>query len=97
MRLPFSSGYTDASVVAGAWQVLTAAEKLAAAIELPGEVPVMCDNLDLTMCFREGVAQSLAGLLLGPWSVDLDAAFYTALFLRVAQHSLRRGCPIVYT
>ncbi|WP_405655119.1 hypothetical protein [Streptomyces sp. NBC_00019] len=28
---------------------------------------------------------------------DLDASFYVALYLRAAQHSLRRGCPIVYS
>ncbi|MXM67378.1 hypothetical protein GR925_29095 [Streptomyces sp. HUCO-GS316] len=31
----------------------------------------------------------------GPWSVDLDAAFYVALYLRAAQFVLRRGCPVV--
>lgn len=97
VHLPVSSGYTDESVVAGAWQVLTVAEKLAAAIELPDEVPEICDNLDLTMWFQDGPAQELAGMRPGPWSADLDASFYAALFLRAAQHSLRRGCPIVLT
>src|SRR6266568_5234520 len=88
VHLPVSSGYTEESVVAGAWQVLTVAEKLAAAIELPGEVPEMCDNLDLTMWFRDGAAKELAVVRPGPWSVDLDATFYAALFLRSAQHSI---------
>lgn len=56
----------------------------------------MCDNLDLTMWFREGAAKELAAARPGPWSDDLDAAFYVALFLRAAEHSVRRGCPIVY-
>lgn len=32
----------------------------------------------------------------GPWAVDLDTACYVALYLRAAQHSLRRGCPVVH-
>ncbi len=31
----------------------------------------------------------------GPWIKDLDTTFYVALFLRTAQHSVRRRCPIV--
>jgi len=95
--LPVPSGYTNETVVAGAPQVLAVAEKLAAAIGLPDEVPTMCDNLDLTTWFMDGPAHEVAETKPGLWSADLDATFYTALFLRAAQHSLRRGCPIVYT
>lgn len=29
----------------------------------------------------------------GPWQDNLDAAFYTAMYLRAAEHSLRNACP----
>ncbi|MFF2571385.1 hypothetical protein [Streptomyces sp. NPDC058084] len=84
------------SMVAGAPQVLSLAEKLAAAIELPAETPATCDNLDLSTWFRHQ-ATKLATSRTGPWTKDLDTTFYVALFLRAAQHSIRRSCPIVYT
>ncbi|MFI0967477.1 hypothetical protein ACH4S8_39720, partial [Streptomyces sp. NPDC021080] len=84
------------SMVVGAPQVLPLAEKLAAAIDLPAETPATCDNLDLSMWFRHQ-AKELAATRTGPWTKDLNTAFYVALFLRAAQHSIRRGCPIVYT
>lgn len=96
IRLPISSGYTDDSVVAGAPQVLAIAERLATAVALPPEVPKTSDNLDLTIWFLDGQAKDLAQLRPGPWSTDLDAAFYVGLFLRAAQHSLRRGAPLIY-
>ncbi|MFE7778159.1 hypothetical protein ACFU5O_30515 [Streptomyces sp. NPDC057445] len=96
--LPIDSSYTESStMVAGAPQVLAIAERLATAIDLPAETPQMCDNLDLTMWFMNGAAKELAAARSGPWSDDLDTAFYVALFLRAAQHSVRRGCPIVYS
>ena len=94
--LPIGSAYTEESMVAGAPQVLSIAERLAAVIELPAEVPEMCDNLDLSAWFMDGPARELAASRPGPWSADIDAAFYVAVFLRAAQHSLRRGAPIVY-
>ncbi|MER7728062.1 hypothetical protein [Streptomyces sp. NPDC096323] len=98
IRLPIGSAYTESStMVAGAPQVLAIAQRLATAIELPAETPRMCDNLDLTIWFREGAAKELAAARPGPWARDLDAAFYVALFLRAAEHSVRRGCPIVYS
>lgn len=72
------------------------AMQLAAIIELPAEVPDKCDNLDLTTWFSDEAAR-LASIRPGRWGEDLDAAFYVALFLRAAQHSLRRNCPIVCT
>ncbi|MER6157821.1 hypothetical protein ABT147_20080 [Streptomyces sp. NPDC001868] len=94
--LDVETGYTDSTMVAGAPQVLALAERLAAAVELPPETPEMCDNLDLTMWFLDGAAKELAAARSGPWTDDLDTAFYVALYLRAAQHSIRRGCPIVY-
>ncbi|MFC9582112.1 hypothetical protein ACFVJ8_04590 [Streptomyces yangpuensis] len=84
------------SMVAGAPQVLPLAERLAAAIDLPAETPATCDNLDLSTWFRHR-ATELATTRTGPWTKDLDTAFYVALFLRATQHSIRRGCPIVCT
>ncbi|UUU23627.1 hypothetical protein [Streptomyces sp. DSM 40750] len=95
--LDVEAGYTDSTLVAGAPRVLALAERLAAVVELPPETPQMCDNLDLTMWFLDGEAKELAASRPGPWADDLDTAFYVALFLRAAQHSIRRGCPIVYT
>ncbi|MFI6449554.1 hypothetical protein [Kitasatospora sp. NPDC050543] len=96
--LPVDIDYTDGStMVAGAPQVLTIAETLAAAIGLPAEVPSMCRNLELTTWFLDGPAKDLAAVRPGLWCEDLDAAFYVALYLRAAQHSLRHGCPIIYS
>nr|WSW67640.1 hypothetical protein OG461_16270 [Streptomyces sp. NBC_00995] len=96
--LPIGSAYSESStVVAGAPQVLAIAQRLADVIELPAETPRVCDNLDLTTWFREGAAKELAAARPGPWADDLDAAFYVALFLRAAEHAVRRGCPIAYS
>ncbi|WP_329277170.1 hypothetical protein [Streptomyces sp. NBC_01451] len=97
IELPVESSYSDSTVIAGAPQVLAIAQKLATAVELPPEAPEMCDNLDLTSWFRDGEAKELSATRPGPWGEDLDAAFYVALYLRAAQHSLRRGCPMVYS
>ncbi|MER7563763.1 hypothetical protein ACGFWE_03080 [Streptomyces sp. NPDC048523] len=95
--LPVENAYADTTMVVGAPQVLALAERLARAVGLPvDEIPAACDNLDLTMWFLDGPAKDVAAARPGPWAEDLDAAFYVALYLRAAQHSLRRGCPIVY-
>jgi hypothetical protein len=96
--LPIDSNYRDSepTMVVGAPQVLPLAEKLAAAIDLPAETPATCDNLDLSMWFRHQ-AKELATTRTGLWTKDLDTTFYVSLFLRAAQHSVRRGCPIVCT
>lgn len=95
--LPINAGYSDSTMVAGAPQALPLAERLAAAIDLPPETPATCDSLDLSMWFRSEGTKELASNRPGPWSDDLDRAFYVAMFLRAAQHSIRRGCPIVCT
>ncbi|WP_367319172.1 hypothetical protein [Streptomyces sp. HUAS ZL42] len=95
--LDMGTSYTEETMVAGAPQVLALAERLATAVELPTElIPAACDNLDLTMWFLDGAAKDVAAARPGPWSDDLDASFYVALYLRAAQHSLRRGAPILY-
>lgn len=92
--LSIPSGAAHESIIAGAPQVLALAHRLATAIDLPDEVPTTHDNLDLTCWFRDE-APLLAARRPGPWSVDLDAAFYVALFFRAAQHSIRRGSPLI--
>ncbi|MEV7886838.1 hypothetical protein ACWD3I_23705 [Streptomyces sp. NPDC002817] len=95
--LPVGSAYTDTTVVAGAPQVLALAQRLASAIGLPPMLPVMSRNLGLTSWFLDGSAKGTAAARPGLWGEDLDAAFYVALYLRAAQHSLRKGCPIVFS
>ncbi|MFC8427914.1 hypothetical protein [Streptomyces sp. NPDC057253] len=98
IELPIESAYSDTTVIAGAPQVLGLTRRLAEAVRLPlDEIPEACDNLDLTLWFLEGDAERVAAARPGPWAADLDTAFYVAVYLRAAQHSLRRGCPIVYT
>lgn len=97
ITLPVESGYADSTVVVGAPRLLAIAERLATVIALPAETPQMCDNLDLTSWFMDGAAERLAADRPGPWSDDLDTAFYVALFLRAAQHSIRRGSPMAYS
>ncbi|MDW4907383.1 hypothetical protein RB628_18995 [Streptomyces sp. ADMS] len=97
IELPVESSYSDSTVIVGAPQVLAIAAKLASEVALPPEVPEMCDNLDLTSWFLDGAAKELSATRPGAWAGDLDASFYVALYLRAAQHSLRRGCPMVYS
>ncbi|MEV6483006.1 hypothetical protein [Streptomyces sp. NPDC051576] len=97
IRLPIGSAYTDETVIAGAPQVLALAERLAAALELPAEIPESAGNLALTFWFLEGEAEELAAARPGRWSEDLDTTFYVALYLRAAQHSMRLGCPITFS
>ncbi|MET8076623.1 hypothetical protein [Streptomyces sp. NPDC005303] len=96
--LPVENSYAETTMVAGAPRVLALTERLAGAVGLPvDEIPEACDNLDLTMWFLEGPVKDVAAARPGPWAEDLDAVFYVALYLRAAQHCLRRGCPIVYS
>ena len=97
IRLPLASPCTDETVIAGAPEVLALMERLAVAVRLPVDaIPEACDNLELTMWFLEGEAEEAAAARPGPWAEDLDTAFYAALYLRAAQHALRRGCPMTY-
>nr|WP_237531541.1 hypothetical protein [Streptomyces sp. SID3212] len=84
--LSVGSGHSESTMVVGPPQVLPLAERLAAAV----------DNLGLSTWFT-GRSRGLAQTRTGPWGGDLDAAFYIALFLRAAQHSVRHGCPVVHT
>lgn len=98
IELPVESSYSDTTVIAGAPKILSLTRQLAEAVRLPlDEIPEACDNLDLTTWFLDGEAERVAAARPGPWGKDLDTAFYIAVYLRAAQHSLRRGCPIVYS
>ncbi|MEU6348500.1 hypothetical protein ABZ896_04150 [Streptomyces sp. NPDC047072] len=98
VELSVESAYSETTVVAGAPQLLPLAQRLAEAVRLPLDlIPGTCDNLDLTMWFLDGPAKDTAAARPGPWGDDLDAAFYVAMYLRAAQHSIRRNCPLVYT
>lgn len=98
IELPVESAYDLTTTVAGAPQILALAERLAEAVELPSdEIPATSDNLELTTWFLDGQAKRTAAARPGRWGDDLDAAFYVAVYLRAAQHSIRRGCPIVYS
>ncbi|MFH8798550.1 hypothetical protein ACH4F6_02945 [Streptomyces sp. NPDC017936] len=97
IRLPLGSAYWDETVVAGAPQVLALAERLARLLALPLDaIPATGGNLELSLWFMEDGARGTAEARPGPWSDDLDAAFYTAVHLRAARYALRHGCPIGY-
>lgn len=98
LTLPVGSAYTDETLVVGAPEVLALAERLAGALALPLDlVPAAFGNLELTLWFLEGDAEKAAATRPGPWADDLTAAFYTAVYLRAAQYSLRHGCPMTYS
>lgn len=61
-----------------------------------GDPPATGRRADLSVWFRNRRKEP-AATRTGSWSKDLDAAFYVAVFLRAAQHSIRRGCPMVYS
>ncbi|MFG2292078.1 hypothetical protein [Streptomyces sp. NPDC048603] len=99
IRLPFETSYDDEAVLAGAPEVLGAAERLAAAVALPPEiveVPAEAGALGLTGWFLDGGAERSAAARPGPWSADLDTAFHVALYLSAARHSILHGCPLAY-
>ncbi|MBK3634738.1 hypothetical protein ACWC9X_13455 [Streptomyces asoensis] len=96
--LPVGTAYSgEDTAVAGAPRVLALAERLAAAIALPVDAIPADGNLALSLWFLEGGAERTARVRPGTWAEDPDAAFYVALYLRAAQHSLRYGCPMTYS
>lgn len=96
ITLPVSGPYSDTTTVHSAHRVLGAARGLASRLALPPQVPRQCDNLDLGDWFDSPAVAEAATTHLGAWTQDLDAAYYTALYLRAAEHSLRRQCPMNY-
>ena len=97
LLLPVGGAYDDETLVAGAPQILALAERLAGIISLPLDaIPVGHGNLELTLWFEEE-AHRTAGTRPGPWTDDLDTAFYAALYARAARYALRHGCPMTYS
>ncbi|MEV6550929.1 hypothetical protein AB0M57_19785 [Streptomyces sp. NPDC051597] len=87
----------DPTIAQSAHTVLAATQTLARQLALPPQIPAYCDNLDLTNWFTGTEIQRAAATHPGPWQNDLDAAFYTAVYLRAAEHSLRNACPLHYS
>ncbi|MFD0719278.1 hypothetical protein [Streptomyces globosus] len=82
--------------VRSAHRAAEAARRLAAVLELPDCVPCDGGPLALTGWFAGGAAGRAAAAHPGPWQEAPDAAYYTALYLGAAEHSLRRGRVIAY-
>ncbi|MER6349812.1 hypothetical protein ACWC10_38270, partial [Streptomyces sp. NPDC001595] len=96
--LPVGTAYSgEETTVAGASRVLALAQRLADAVTLPVDAIPAGENLALSLWFLDGEAERTARVRPGPWAEDRDAAFYVALNLRAAQHSLRYGCPMTYS
>jgi hypothetical protein len=90
--------HDDVTAVRGAPEALVAARHLARVIGLPPQIPQHCDNLDLGIWFDSAEAVGAAAATHpGPWTEDLDRAFYVAVYLRAAEHSLRHRTPISYS
>ncbi|GHB85082.1 hypothetical protein GCM10010347_65060 [Streptomyces cirratus] len=96
LTLPVPARYSENTTVLSAHRTLRAAKRLVVQLALPPHVPHRCDNLDLGNWFDSPAAAAAAVSHPGPWAEDLDAAYYAALYLRAAEHSLRRQCPINY-
>ncbi|RSS47086.1 hypothetical protein [Streptomyces sp. WAC08241] len=96
--LPVGTAYSgEETVVTGAPRVLALAERLADAIELPVDALPAGENLALNRWFLDGGAERAARIRPGAWAEDRDTAFYVALYLRAARHSIRHGCPMTYS
>ncbi|MFK8905838.1 hypothetical protein [Streptomyces sp. YS-3] len=95
LRAP--SPHDETTIAQSAHTVLAIARTLADQLALPPQIPAYCDNLALTNWFTSTEVQRSAKTHPGPWYDDLDAAFYTAMYLRAAEHSLRNACPLYYS
>ncbi|MFD0573313.1 hypothetical protein ACFQ0T_33920 [Kitasatospora gansuensis] len=92
--LPVPSAYSDTTTVRAALPVLHGLRALAAAIELPVEhLPHAGEGLALGHWFDSPEVHRHPGR----WRADPDTAYYTALYLRAAEHAHRTGCPMHYS
>jgi hypothetical protein len=88
--------YRPTLVIAASHLLLQQARQLAEQIGLPAEVPAG-DNLAIGDWFDEVEENARAvGAADAIWRGDLDMAFYVALFLRGAEHSIRYQVPVRY-
>ncbi|MEU2155417.1 hypothetical protein ABZ532_10445 [Streptomyces sp. NPDC019396] len=95
--LPIANDMDDETVIVGAPQILGCMERLAAVLALPPEIPTPGTTLALTAWRMDGSAETLAAARPGPWSEDLDTAFYVAVYRQAARHALSHGCPMTYS
>jgi hypothetical protein len=96
VKLAVPSSYDDTTTVGSSFEVRTAMTALADWVRLPAAlVPRRSDSLDITAWFDE-VEAGTVGVPSGPWLRDLDTAFYVAMFLRAAEFSIQRSCPMRY-
>ncbi|MEU2396216.1 hypothetical protein [Streptomyces sp. NPDC007369] len=86
----------DGARVRSAHRTAEAGHRLAGVLGLPDGVPRDGGNLALTNWFAGLDVRRAAAYGAGPWLDDLDAAYFTALYLGAAEHALRRGCAIAY-
>ncbi|WP_327588514.1 hypothetical protein OHA25_16855 [Nonomuraea sp. NBC_00507] len=88
ITLPVPSMYSDTTTVRSAHRAQEVMRLLAARVDLPPSVPIDSTGLALTAWFDP--AQSLDSHRRD----DPTVVFYTALFLRAAEYSLRHTCAI---
>ncbi|WP_438311498.1 hypothetical protein ACSHWO_11045 [Streptomyces sp. HUAS TT3] len=87
----------DGARVRSAHRTAEAGRRLAGVLGLPGSVPRDGGTLALTGWFADLDVRRAAADGAGPWLDQLDAAYFTALYLGAAEHALRRGCAIGYS
>lgn len=98
IELQVPSSYSDTTSVRSAQRLLPVARRMAESLGLPDDLPVDCDNLQLTSYFLDlEEDEGSVGASGGRWREDPGTAFYAALFLRAAEHSLGQSCPMFYT
>ncbi|MFJ6935570.1 hypothetical protein [Streptomyces sp. NPDC101132] len=96
-ELAVPAPYSEVTTVGSARRALEAARGLAVRLALPPQVPRDGGNLALTNWFDSAEAAAAAVSHPGPWAEDLDTAFYAAVHLRAAEHSVRWACPMTYS
>ena len=102
IELQVPNSYSDTTSVRSAQRLLPVARRVADSLELPDDLPDDCDSLQLTTYFMdldegEDEAERPATVAGGRWREDPGTAFYAAMFLRAAEHSLGQSCPMFYS
>lgn len=98
IELPVESSYSCTTTVRSAQRMLPVARRLAEALELPADLPLHCDNLQLTEFFMDREEDGpTSATPTGRWAEDIGIAFYVALYLRAAEYSLRCNCPLFFS
>lgn len=97
LELQVPSSYSRTTSVRSAQRMIPVAQRLGDLVELPASLPTCCDNLQLTGYFMDLEEGQHPTKPAGRWLEDQATAFYTALYLRAAEHSLKLNCPMFYT